>query len=483
MLQVISKIFARLHSRRRLQYAAGITATLTFLIVGCFGTWPSPNLPKLEAPDSPIPITRDEGSWIVSLVGVGAMMATMPAGYLVNKVGRKPLLVFLALPFLASWFLIIFARSVVELLVSRLITGFCVGVAFSVCPIYLGEIAEDSVRGLLGTLMQLMQNLGSLFGYALAPYVSYTMNGAVSTVFPLLLLVFMIFMPESPYFLIMKGRTDDAEIALMRLRGYNSRQSVQEELQRIRSVTEEQMKQRGRPRDLVATRGTRRALLVMIGLLFFQQFGGVTAILSNTQQIFDITPGSTLTSSESAIVVGVIQIIASLVTSSAVERLGRRPLLLTSALGCCVSLAVMGAYQFVNLRTSVDTTAFDWLPLTCLIVFLVTYCLGLGPLPIAMMGEIFPSNVKGLAISIGVMFVSACFVVVTKLYQVAIDGIGPYTTFWIFSIVSAFGFVFIYFIVPETKGKPLEYIIAELNGKSQVQKNVPAALDVFTIST
>ncbi|KAJ4436597.1 hypothetical protein ANN_16630 [Periplaneta americana] len=88
-----------------------VAATLTFLIVGCFGTWPSPNLPKLEAPDSPIPITRDEGSWIVSLVGVGAMMATMPAGYLVNKVGRKPLLVFLALPFLASWFLIIFARS------------------------------------------------------------------------------------------------------------------------------------------------------------------------------------------------------------------------------------------------------------------------------------------------------------------------------------------------------------------------------------
>lgn len=484
MLQVIRKIFSRLHSRRRLQYVAGITASLTFLIVGTFSSWPSPNLPKLEAPGSPIPITRDQGSWIVSLVGVGGMLATVPAGYLVNKLGRKPLLLFTAFPFLASWFLIIFARSFVELLISRLITGLSVGIVFGVCPIYLGEIAENEVRGLLGTLMQLLLNLGSLFGYAVAPYVSYTVNGAVSTVFPLLFLVLMFFMPESPYFLIMKGRTDDAEIALMRLRGYNSRQSVQEELQRIKSATEDQMKQRGRPRDLIATRGTRRALAVMFGLIFFQQFSGVMAILSNAQEIFDITPGSSLTSSQSAIVVGVIQIVASLATSSVVDRLGRRPLLLASSLGCSVSLAVMGAYQYVHLKTSLDTASFDWLPLTCLVVFLVTYCLGLGPLPISMLGEIFPSNVKGLAISIGVVVVNLSFVVVTKTYQIAVDSVGPHSTFWFFAIISALGVIFTYFVVPETKGKSLENIIAELNGQaeSKAKEDVPVTLNVFTVS-
>ena len=246
------------------------------------------------------------------------------------------------------------------------------------------------------------------------------------------------------------------------------------------------MKEKGRPHDLIATRGTRRALIVVIGLIIIQQFGGIMAILSNAQGVFEITPGNTITSSESAIVVGGIQVLVSFGTMFLVDRLGRRLLLMVSASGCVMSLAVMGAYQYVHLRTDVDTAGYDWLPLACVVVFLVTYYLGVGPLPIAMMGEMFPSNVKGLALSIGSMLLSLCFVIVTKLYQVAVDGIGPYITFWFFAGVSATGIAFVFFLVPETKGKSLENIVMELNEAKrdkQAEKIIQDQPCIFTIST
>jgi SP family facilitated glucose transporter-like MFS transporter 8 len=87
-----------------------VAACLTFLVAGTFSSWTSPTLPRLEAADSPIPITRDQGSWIVSLLGVGGVLAPIPVCYLVDKLGRKTLLLCTALPFILSWLLIIFAR-------------------------------------------------------------------------------------------------------------------------------------------------------------------------------------------------------------------------------------------------------------------------------------------------------------------------------------------------------------------------------------
>lgn len=245
---------------------------------------------------------------------------------------------------------------------------------------------------------------------------------------------------------------------------------LQEELAEIQMALLQQTKEKGRPRDLIATRGTRRALIVAVGLIIIQQFGGIMAILSNAQDVFEITPGNTISSSESVIVVGGIQVLVSISTMFLVDRLGRRLLLLVSTSGCAISLAVMGAYQYVHLRTDVETGAYDWLPLACVVVFLVTYYSGVGPLPIAMMGEMFPSNVKGLALSIGSVLLSLCFVIVTKLYQVAVDGLGPYATFWFFAGVSATGLGFVFLLVPETKGKSLENIVMELNEAKPVKQ-------------
>lgn len=462
---------------RGIQFVAALSAASTFLILGTFATWPSPAYPKLkEALESEV--TSDEWAWVISISSIGGVITSIPAAHLANKLGRKPLLLGCAPFFLVSWLLIIFASSATELLLSRAIGGCGVGIVFSICPIYVAEIAEDKIRGILGTLMQLLMNIGSLLEYAVGPYVSYQSLGWLSGFFPLVFLVLMSFMPESPRYHCMKKKPDRAERALMRLRGAKEIQEIQEELDRMQKVVEEEMTNKGRPRDLIATRGTRRALLLLFGLIIIQQFGGIAAIMSNAQEIFRTSGGNVLDPSVCAIIIGAIQLIASVVTSFLVDRVGRRILLLVSTVGCGVSLFALATYQYLALKVGADTSSWDWLPLACLVMFLIMYCLGVGPLPIVYCGEIFPTNVRGLALSIGSISLALTCTIITKLYQVVADTMGIYVIFWFFSLISLAGTFFVYFLLLETKGKSFENIVAELNQDKTPLKEIP---NLYTI--
>ena len=248
---------------------------------------------------------------------------------------------------------------------------------------------------------------------------------------------------------------------------------MQEELEEMQKSIEEEMTKKGTPLDLIATKGTRRALLLMFGLIIIQQCSGIMAILSNAQEIFRTSGENALEPSLSAITIGVIQLITSVITSFLVDRLGRRILLLISTVGCAISLFILGTFQYLSLKVGVDMSSWNWLPLMSLIIFLVSYCFGVGPLPIAYCGEIFPSNIRGLALSIASMTLSLTFIIITKLYQVVADALGVYVTFWFFASVSLLGTIFVYFLVIETKGKSIESIVAELNhGESSKIPNV-----------
>ncbi|KAJ9581682.1 hypothetical protein L9F63_023146 [Diploptera punctata] len=463
-----------------LQFLAAGSAALSFLIIGTFGVWPSPTHPKLKE-SMQTEVTSDEWAWVISVMGIGGVITPVPAAYFGNKLGRKVMLLACAPFFLVAWLLIIFASSATELLIARTIGGFGVGIVFSICPVYVAEIAEDKIRGILGTLMQLLMNIGTLVEFAVGPYVSYKTLGWVSGFFPLLFLVLMSFMPESPRYHCMKNKRDRAEASLLKLRGAKNCQDIKEELDQMQKVVEEEMTKKGRPRDLISTKGTRRALLLMLGLITVQQFGGNMAIMSNAQEIFRTSGGDALDPSISAIIMGIIQLVVSVVTSFLVDRLGRRILLLISTIGCATSLFTLGTYQYLTLKVGLDTSHWNWLPLFSLMMFLVSYCLGLGPLPIAYCGEIFSSNVRGLALSIASMMLSFSFIIVTKLYQVVADGAGVYVAFWFFGSISLAGTLFVYFLLLETKGKSLECIVAELNNTDKKLTNESIA--VYTIQS
>lgn len=139
---------------------------------------------------------------------MGAFCGALPAGYLAEKIGRKYTTMSLALPYLVSWALIIFAASAEMLYAGRFVIGIATGASCVVAPMFISEFAETSIRGALGAFFQLFLTVGILFVYAIGPYVSWTTLSVLCAVFPVLLIVAMLVVPESPTYLVKQVSCD-----------------------------------------------------------------------------------------------------------------------------------------------------------------------------------------------------------------------------------------------------------------------------------
>lgn len=268
-------------------------------------------------------------------------------------------------------------------------------------------------------------------------------------------------MPESPYYYFAKGKKDEAINALCFLRG-KSAEGVKEEAEMIEGVVAESLKNAGTVKDLFNVKGNRKALIICCGLISFQQLSGINVVLFYSQSIFQKT-GSSLDSAIASIIVGTVQVLASGCTPLIVDRLGRRIILLISAGGMAIALAAMGLYFLFDIQQASFVGSIGWLPILSLIVFVSVYCVGFGPLPWAVLGEMFPSNVKSKASSI---VASVCWIfgfLVTKYFSAMDEAVGSDWAFWIFGILCIAAFAFTLTLVMETKGMSLQQIQDKLN--------------------
>jgi SP family facilitated glucose transporter-like MFS transporter 8 len=443
-----------------------LAASMAFTLAGTGVGWTAPTVPRLLAADSPIPMSADESSWMVAMMSVGCIVAVIPLAYFSNVVGRKSILIFSAVPCMSAWLIIIFTASVEALYVARFLIGVEVIITFAITPIYLTEISEVTIRGILSSVVQLFYNVGALFEFSMGPYVSYRTLAISSAAFPVVFLLGMIWMPESPYFLLLKGRESDAEISLLALRGKTDRQHVQEELTVMRNVVDESLKMGTVPiRDLFMKRENRRALILIVSLVLLQQFCGQLAIVSYTTQILQRS-ASSLDADISVIISGGIQTVASVAMSSLVDRVGRKPLLMSSTVGLGVSTLGLAVYFYLESKTDVDLSPVDWIPITCLVLYVSLFSLSVGVLPFTIMGEIFLPNVKGVAASLALLVHSISGAVVTKLFQIMTDDLGADSPFWLFSVYCFASALFIAWYLPETKARTFAEIHELFNADS-----------------
>ncbi|XP_058833967.1 facilitated trehalose transporter Tret1-like [Topomyia yanbarensis] len=438
------------------QYLAAFTGTLlTFSVIASYG-WTSPTLPILLADDSPLPITPDESSWIVSILVLASIAGPIPTAWAVDKFGRKYTMLFAAIPTIIGWILIGVAQSVPVLYVSRLLSGISYGMQYSSMPLYLGEIASDAIRGSIGTLLTVMAKAGILVEYSVGPYVGFRTLAWISLVFPSAFFVLFMWMPESPYYLLAKN---DQESAAKSLRWLRKRDEVHDELIMMKTAVEKSKQNKGTFRELL-TPGNRRSLIVVLGLGALQQLCGSQAVIAYSQQIFEEVQ-SGLKAHESSIIMAVIQLITATLSSSIVDRVGRRPLLLISTAGCAIGTFIVGLYFFLQ-QQGVAVQSVSWIPLVVIMLYIISYTIGLATVPFAVLGELFPANVKAVAAAMYTMFASSVGFGVAKLYQVISDELGTYVSFWIFAVCSSLFVIFVYLLVPETKGKPLDQILEEM---------------------
>lgn len=443
------------------QFMAGVFVNLASVSLGtCLG-WTSPMGTVLTSNDTSVnpldTVTTDsENSWIASITALGALIAPFIAAPLAERFGRKVTLLGSAAFFILSWILLLTVQSVYQILAARLLQGFGVGFVMTVQTMYIGEIASNEYRGALGSLMQLCIVTGILYVYAVGPYVSYYALQWACLALPVIFAGCFFFMPETPAYYISKGNIQAATDSLCYLRG-KTVYGVKDELAETKKTVEDAMSNKAGVKDLFSDSGNVKALIICCGLISFQQLSGINVILFYSQKIFEKT-GSSMEPAISTILVGVVQVLASGATPLIVDRLGRKPILLVSAAGMCISHGTMGLYFYMDHIKSSSLESISWLPIFSLIFFVTVYCIGFGPLPWAVLGEMFPANIKSVASSI---VASTCWVLgflILQFFSTLDNAVGSHWSFWIFGIMCAIAFVFTLLKVMETKGMSLQAI-------------------------
>lgn len=435
------------------------------LSAGAVFGWSSPaELPLRIENQYGFPITEEEWSWVGSNVTLGAAAVCAIIGTVINWFGRKRTMLAMLLPFVIGWALVIWAQNVAMLLIGRVLLGISGGAFFVMSPMYIGEIAQKDVRGALGSFFQLMVTVGILFVYAVGYGLSVFTFSLICAALPVIFAAVFVFMPESPLYLVSRRKNEEAVRSLRWLRG--PQYDYSDELSELQ--TEQDRTRYGNNTLWTALRrkATIRALCISIGLMFFLQLSGINIVIFYTGSIFKAA-NTGIAPELATILVGVMQVIATFVASMIVDRVGRRVLLLVSISVMALCKVMLGTYFYLQNRDGEESVAsLSWLPVVALCLYIVVFSLGFGPIPWLMVGELFAPDVKGVAGSAAGSLSWIFAFAVTKSFvsiQLAI-GIGP--TFFLLAGFSVVGTVFVWFVVPETKGKSLAEIQLMLEGSS-----------------
>ena len=398
-----------------------------------------------------------------SLTCLGALLATPLYLYLTHHLSRKITGYLVAVPFIITWILVIIAETVPVLYVSRFMGGIGCGAAIVFSPVYVVEIAEDSVRGTLGSYLILFCNAGVVFGYLLGSVVSYYTFAYIAILIPVIYLVCYIWLPETPVYLINKGRNDDAERSLRWLRGSKD-QLIQNELAKTVSFIKgrKALPEASSIKDIFSSIGSRKALIIGTVLVTNLQFCGVFAILSYTVNIFQAA-GSDLSPHASTIIIGFLQLAGSCASALLIDKAGRKILLIVSNVSMALCLAALGSYFFINYQ-GIDVSTISWLPVTCLSVFIFAIALGLAPVTFVIISEIFEPQIKGKATTIIISIMWFLTFLIAKFYPSMTDIMGIYGCYWFFSACCILGAIYCFVSVPETKNRSYESILLELSG-------------------
>lgn len=439
------------------QLFAAVAVSWVSLIIGYSTAYTSPAQLSLERDFN---LTSNEMSWMSSFMPLGALLGGLAGGTLIEILGRKWSIMLTNVGFLVSWIMCFFASSYIYLYIGRIIVGISVGVASLTLPVYTAESLQPEVRGSMGLLPTALGNTGVLICYIFGVFYEWKVLALIGAILSIPFLIMIWFIPETPKFLLGKGKLHKAQKSLQWLRG--DKTDIESEFADLQKIQRESNELNSSILD-VFSKNNLKLLSIVLGLMFFQQFSGINAVIFYTTKIFKET-GSSLDEKYCTMAVGVVNFISTFIATMLIDRLGRKVLLYISSVSMVASLAVLGAYFYMKDVSHYDVTAIGWLPLVSFKVYVLGFSLGFGPIPWLMMGEVLPAKIRGPAASICTAFNWACTFVVTKTFLLIIEFIGIYYTFWMYGCIVAISLPFSYFIVPETKGISLADIERKLTG-------------------
>ncbi|XP_025833323.1 facilitated trehalose transporter Tret1-like [Agrilus planipennis] len=449
------------------QYLYCIAALVSIAASDIHASWTSPFIPQLKSDNSPIGVklTTMEVSLVVSLFIFGYFLGSALTIHAPDIFGRKILFIIGAVLNLISWIFIFFASGPITLYFGRTVAGMGAVICRHISSMYIGEISDNDNRGTMGYLNVLLGACGSVVGLVIGPYVSYKTFAIIAMCIVIFAIVCLLLIPETPYFLIKKHNYEHAEKVIWKLASSSSdKEFVKKKLEEITESVQKDMLNKSSINELLCSGKYVKCLLLHVGLAFVYYMSGSTIIKSYLQTILNASE-STISSNLSSLIFGIANVVAVFFSGYVVDRLGRKPLLLTSCIVCAACMFILGVYFYINETKSFDMKVVTWLPLTSLVVYEIFIAVGINPIPQVVVSELYPMNVKGIAIGT----VGALLTPIALLIQMAYEPLnnywGLYSTFWMFCSCCVFGIFITIFFLPETKGKSFQQIQMEINKK------------------
>ncbi|EHV5275933.1 sugar porter family MFS transporter [Staphylococcus pseudintermedius] len=410
-----------------------------------------------------IPLNAYTEGLVFSSMLVGAIVGAGLSGPLSEKLGRRRLVFMISIVFIIGALILALAPTMEILVLGRVIIGLAVGGSTAIVPVYLSELAPTDARGSLSSLNQLMITIGILasylVNYAFAPIEGWRWMLGLAVVPSVILMIGVIFMPESPRWLLEK-RGEKAARDVMKLTYPAS--EIDHEIENMKKINQIA------DNTWTVLKSPWLLSTIIIGSVFalLQQLIGINAIIYYAPKIFATAGFGESTAILSTVGIGVVNVLVTIFAISIIDKIDRKKLLVIGNIGMVASLLIMSALIWL-----IGVNSAAWIILLCLTTFIIFFGVSWGPVLWVMLPELFPMRARGAATGIAALVLSIGSLLVAQFFPVLTDVLQVQQVFLIFAVIGIIAMIFVIKFLPETRGRSLEQIEQDLRARTNA-KNV-----------
>ncbi|CAH2099321.1 unnamed protein product [Euphydryas editha] len=477
-------------------------AALNIVGHGCAHGFPAVLFAQLKRDGGPVTLTDHDTSWIASIVGVMGIVGNFISPVLMTRFGRQKAHLLCTIPALLGWIVFVLGNTVPLFLLARLLHGLALGLRTPLAAILVAEYTDPRYRGAFLGTFAISLGLGILLSHVWGAHLTWKMTAIVCSIFPIISMVIISLSPESPSWLVSKGKYDDAKKAFRWLRGNGEEQ--REELEtmiksqerekhleesRKNGELQENLKNKRLFKSTIDTIKTvlkifkkkefYKPLIIAICMLIVFEFGGAHMVPAYGNLILQavLDKDDPKDVAWQFTVIDLLRTVCAFLAIFLLKNVKRRSILFSSGAMTVLSLTVISIFIYLR-KAEILTHSFmlDTVPMLLMIVYTVSFCLGLVPLNWVICGEVFPLTYRSLGSTLSTSFLTPAFVVSMKTAPHLYSSIGVEGAFLVYSITLTVCLLVMYFMLPETKDRTLQNIEDSFKGKKDTDKEVQLSL-------
>ncbi|XP_046974172.1 facilitated trehalose transporter Tret1-like [Vanessa cardui] len=469
---------------------------------GCAHGFPAVLFTQLKSDGGPVTLTDHDTSWIASAVGVMGIVGNFISPVLMTRFGRQKAHLICTIPALLGWVVFVLGNSVPLFLLARLLHGLALGLRTPLAAILVAEYTEPRYRGAFLGTFAISLGLGILLSHVWGAHLTWKMTAVVCSIFPLISMAIISLSPESPSWLVSKGKFDEAKKAFRWVRGDGVEQREELESMIRAQEREKHLEESRKNREAQETLKVKRLfksffdtikgvmkifkkrefykpLIIAICMLIVFEFGGAHMVPAYgnliLQSVLDKDDPKDVTWQFT--VIDLLRTVCAFLAIFLLKNVKRRTILFTSGAMTVLSLALISVFIYLR-KAEMLTHRFllDTVPMTLMIFYSISFCLGLVPLNWVICGEVFPLTYRSLGSTLSTSFLTPAFVVSMKTAPHFYSSIGVEGAFLVYSVTLTVCLLVMYVMLPETKDRTLQDIEDSFKGKKETDVEVQLSL-------